>query len=151
MNYSKRLMALLLLTTSLACTNKNVNNNDIEKSKEYNIGNIYIGNQEYIDNLDNIKENDFIVLDERDAQDPNIKIYNSYRIVSFDQMDIILNEIMNYEKNDPSNWNRSLKSMKLEWFYHNMSYYLDYKIERTKDVDLNNADENTYYIKKLIR
>ena len=44
----------------------------------------------------------------------------------------------------PSEWDRSLESMRLEWFCHNASYYMNYKIDSSYEVDLNNKDEDKY-------
>ena len=36
--------------------------------------------------------------------------------------DTILNLLLEYEKNDPSDWYRSFRSMKDEWLMHNFCY-----------------------------
>ena len=46
----------------------------------YSDGFVYIGNKEYLLNLTNITENDVLILDDREALDPNLEIYNSYLI-----------------------------------------------------------------------
>lgn len=149
MGYKKRLIAIMILCMSLACSKNeykvNTENNDIfDDSIDYDIGKVYIGNQSYLDSLDNTSNTDILVLDQRENNDPNIKIIDSYKINNLEEMDYILNEIIKYEKNNPSEWSRTIKSMKNEWMIHNLSYYLNYKIDHSKDVDLNNNDEDKY-------
>ena len=54
----------------------------------------------------------------------------------------------------PSKWNRSLKSMRLEWFVHNLLHDFNYKLDHTTDVDFNNEDEQKFdkeVIRKLLK
>ena len=83
-------------------------------------------------------------MDERDDDDPNFKIYNSCRITNKDERNEILEILCQYEKDYPSNWNRTIESLRLEWFAHNFFYFFDYQTHRTTDVDLNNGDEKIY-------
>jgi len=41
--------------------------------------------------------------------------------------------------------------MLIEWEVHNVLYNVHYQINRTKDVDFNNADEEVYRTLKLKR
>lgn len=148
---------LLLLTTSfvLITTNSNhyikinrITNDNIEAFAKYSNGYIYIGDKEYLNNLTNIKETDVLIEDQRsNKNDPDMIIHDSYKIVDENIMYEIINIICDYEELNPSNWNRSKQSMKSEWLAHNLSYYLNYKRNRTADVDLNNNDEEKYSIK----
>lgn len=155
MNYKSRLLALWLLASSFACscTNYVLEREpriiDVDDSLEYSKGKIYIGDDAYLSSLENVEENDILVLDERKEYDPNMKIYDSYKINNIDDLEEILNVLLNYEKNNPSDWNRTLKSMRNEWLYHNVLYFINYQRDRTKDVDLNNVDEKTY-VKAII-
>ena len=49
-----------------------------------------------------------------------------------------------YELQHPSNWNRTIDSMIVEWKVHNLLHSIGYKLKRTTDVDLNNEDEIIY-------
>ena len=117
----------------------------------YSCGFVYIGDKEYLNSLEGLSLNDILVLDERDQKDPNIEIYNSYIINDKDIRNEILEIICCYENEYPSEWDRSIESMRLEWFCHNVSWYLNYKTDRTSEVDLNNKDEERYDQKVLSR
>lgn len=147
MKLNSKILACALLISSLGCTQNAITE---ESEFTYSKGNIYIGNSKYIESLNDIKDNDILVLDERNSKDPNMKIIDSYKITNKNDMLDILNELLKYEENNPSDWNRSLISMRNEWIYHDLSYFLNYEQESSKDVDLNNADEYKYQ-KKLIR
>ena len=117
----------------------------------YSDGLIYIGDEEYINNLDNINDGDILVIDERYKNDPNMVICNSCEIKDKDIRNDILEVLCCYEEMYPSNWDRSIESMRFEWYCHNMAYYFNYKIDDSKEVDLNNADEEKYDNKILRR
>ncbi len=124
----------------------------ISKSKiEYNSGIIYIGNEKYLDKIINLKDNDLLVLDNRNLDDPNFRIYNSHKIIDPLIREEIIEALLYYEELYPTNWYRTKNSLNREWLIHNIMYYLGYKLDHTTDVDLNNADENTYKIKRMIR
>ena len=123
--------------------------NDGKVFATYIDGNVYIGDSNFIKELKDIKETDVIILDDTKNIDPDYKIISSYKITD----NVIQNEILNipyeYNKLYPSSWNRSMKSMKIEWTAHNLLYYFDYQTIRTSDVDFNNKDENVYNKKML--
>ena len=109
----------------------------------YRDGYVYIGREEFINSVKH-EENDVLVVDERDSIDSNIKILDSYRITDKNAREDIINIIEEYEKNDPSIWSRSIETMKLEWFVDNVLYNLNYELTRTKDVDFENSEEESY-------
>ena len=150
----RRLLALLIVVTSLACSNSSINKekaNSEVPPDGYEIGNIYIGNQEYLDSLENLNYNDVLILDMRDDEDdPTIKIYDSYKINDSNSIDKIINFLLEYEQENPSAWDRTYDSMRYEMLMHNFAYFLNYQIERSKDVDLNNKDEIKYLKKSNI-
>ena len=117
----------------------------------YSRGKVYIGTKkEILSFFDEIKEDDIIVLDQRNnIIDPNMKIISSYKIHDKEIRNEILEIICKYEEKHPSNWDRTIEAMRLEWFMHNVSYYLNHQTNRTGDVDLNNNDEK-YYKNKII-
>ena len=49
-----------------------------------------------------------------------------------------------YEQECPSEWQRSIESMRREWQVHNLFYSFSFKTKNTGDVDLNNEDEDIY-------
>lgn len=119
--------------------NKNTKNNPNKYSKGY----VYIGSNKYLDSL-KVNKDDILVEDYRNSNNPNMKIRNSYLITDEKIRKEIIQILYNYEKNHPSKWNRSIKSMEKEWEAHNTLYYLNYKKDHTADVDLDNNDENKY-------
>ena len=78
-------------------------------------------------------------------------ICNSCNIRDKDIRNEILEVLCCYEEMYPSRWDRTIESMRLEWFYHNVSYYLNYKVSHSSEVDLNNGDEERYDNKVLSR
>ena len=118
-------------------------NNDNAYST-YSKGSIYIGDKEFLDNLDNINEFDILVEDQRDSDNPTMQIKNSYLITDSNTRKEILEILCDYEKKYPSDWNRTIETMDLEWEAHNILYYLNYKKDHTTDVDLDNNDEKKY-------
>lgn len=117
---------------------------------KYRNGYIYIGDKAYLDSVD-AKENDICILDDRCSTEPNMKIYNSYRITDKDVRNDILCVMLEYDKMMHSdNWNRSIESMRLEWLVHNVCYDLDIETDRTVDVDFT-FDEEEKYDKEVLR
>lgn len=117
---------------------------DDDAFARYSKGKIFIGSQDYLDKLKNVGEYDVLVLDEREGEDPDFKIYNSYLITDKEVRNEILEVLCKYEECYPSDWDRTIESMRLEWLMHNFSYVFNYETNRTTDVDLNNKDEEVY-------
>jgi|GEM_PF-2926637 len=91
-----------------------------------------------------VRANEFLVIDDRYNQnDPNIRIINSYR-AGPEQITAIVSLLLAYEESHPSPWNRTATSLISEWIWHNNAYAANFQRHRTKDVDLNNRDENNY-------
>ena len=88
----------------------------------YSNGRVYIGKRKYIEKLKDVNDNDILILDRRDEDDPNMQILSSYRIIDANIQNEILEIINEYEKEYPSSWNRSTNSMQVEWFIHNVLY-----------------------------
>ena len=115
----------------------------------YSDGLIYIGDKEFLESVCPEK-GDILVLDGRfDDIDPDMKIYDSYLITDKDIRNEILEVLLEYERENPSPWNRSIESMRLEWFYHNYSFVFKYRKSSASDVDFNNDDEEKYDSKIL--
>ena len=118
------------------------------KVYKYSNGLVIIGDDICLKSLNNTSEDDYIVLDDRKATNPDMKIYDSYKMQDEKTMKEILEKLLEYEAKDPSWWNRTMTSLYNEWDAHNTLYNLNFKRERTKDVDLDNNDEKLYQ-KKL--
>lgn len=88
-----------------------------------------------------IDDKNIYVIDYRNTDDPDISIWNSYKVCSLKEMRCILEVLKEYENRFPSNWDRSMISMEYEWILHNIAYYLNIDVDSSKDVDLNNNDE----------
>ena len=110
----------------------------------YSQGRIFIGNAYFLRHLTDIKEGDVLVLDQRNSSDPNMKIISSCEITDKDVRNEILEVLCRYEEMYPSKWDRTIESMRLEWLMHNLSYFFEHETKRTKDVDLNNGDQEYY-------
>lgn len=130
-------------------------------NKEYNIThdslyasfnekNVYIGKTE--NNNHNASSKNIYIYDNRNKDNPNMTIYNSYKITNIVDMLKLLQILTAYESEYPSEWNRSINSMLIEWIVHNICYYLEFEQNRTKEVDLDNAEEIKYlnFIKTLV-
>ena len=112
---------------------------------EYSNGYVYIGDTEYLTSLENINGGDILILDNPKA----MTIFSSYRVTNKDERDEILTILKDYEIRNKTLNHRSLESMRMEWFVHNLLYYCNYKTERTRDVDFENNEEKTYNNKML--
>ena len=91
---------------------------------------------------------DVIVLDKRNQENPNMVMYNSYKIGNRKQQKIIVSILLDYEEADPSNWKRTSESMITEWKWHNRFALFS---DSAKHTDFDQAEEGKsgwYYIKK---
>ncbi len=93
-------------------------------------------------------EADYIALDRRGANDPEFVVYDSYRADSEILIKELCRLLLAHEEAYPTNWSRTLDSLVEEWEIHNAAYSMDYRPESSKDVNLNNADENTDWLKR---
>ena len=115
--------------------------------------NIYIGTQKYINSMIDGNPQNIYIIDSRNGSNPDMAIYDSYKIKNIDDIITILEIILKYESDNPSNWERSIESMKNEWIIHNICYHLNIERDRTQKVDLDNDEEIKYlnFIKVLIQ
>lgn len=93
------------------------------------------------------------IIDSRSGTDnPNIRIQDSYKVNTRAEKDEIIDTILQYNKEFPSEieWIRTKKYLQIEWNAHNDLYYL-YKNERCQHVDFDNADEGVSYLGFCIR
>ena len=111
---------------------------------KYRYGDVYIVKSEKQINKDSNNPYDVFVIDQRKNADPNIKIISSCEINDKDARNDILEILMQYEKDHPSKWDRTIESLRIEWFVHNILHFFNYKTDHTTDVDLNNNDEEKF-------
>lgn len=117
----------------------------------YRRGNIYIGNQEFIDRIFDESTGDVYVIDLRDTDNPDMEIYNSYEFRNRDEMMDILEVLQEYERRYPTDWDRSNSSMMNEWRVHNILYDFSFERSHTREVDFDNLDEEIYNSKLLTK
>ncbi len=116
---------------------------DISPYSSYSNGYIYISDIQTIKDII-VDSNDLYIIDFRNLDDPDICICNSYKIKSCEEIKEIINILLEYEKENPSSWNRSKESLYNEWIMHNIGFELGIEIHRTRNVDLNNADQEKF-------
>ena len=109
----------------------------------YSLGKIYIGDKCFIDSICP-EEGDILVEDDRFGTNPDMKIYYSNEITDKEIRNEILEVLCRYEECYPSPWDRTIESMRVEWYWHNVSYDFNHQTNRTRDVDLDNDDEYKY-------
>lgn len=149
---------ILLTTPKIKAEENKITFNDNYKIKSdvpfatYDNQEIYIGNQRYIEKINDDNSTNIYIIDDRENTDPNMVICDSHKIKQEKEMLNILKILLEYEKKYPSNWDRTITSMKREWIIHNICYLLNIKIESSENVDLNNADEEKYlYYQNIIK
>ena len=76
-------------------------------------------------------------------------VFNSSLIWDKDNIDDVLNILLTYEEMYPSNWNRSIESLRNEWICHNIAYKLGYDRDDTLSADLDN-EESIYFDHKVL-
>ncbi len=114
-------------------------------------GKLYIVTEDVALDALSAGENDYFAIDRRDKADPEFLVKDSYRTDSAGgeaAVRKLCELLLRHEAAYPSAWERSLESMVYEWQVHNAAYKLGYKTDRSKDVNLNNADENTDWFKR---
>ena len=121
----------------------------------YSKGDVYIGDEEYIELAKGYaKEDDVLIIMGEQNGDPNATILSSHEIKDKEDRNDILHILKAYDYNNPSEWERTIESMRVEWEIHNMLYNLGIERERTQDVDLDNSEEKKYsnqLLRKLIK
>ena len=114
----------------------------------YSNGNVYIASEELINKM-NKDDNDIYIIDTRHSKNSDMAICDSYKITSNKEMEEIIDIMLNYEETYPSNWNRTMESMKNEWDIHNICYFLGINKVSSEKVDFDNNDQEKYKSKIL--
>lgn len=123
----------------------NVLEEDISYFANYSLGRVYICKYSDFEHYKKkVDGNDILVIDKRDGDNPNMCIYNSCEIRNPEVIEEVLFILEEYEKEYPSDWDRTINSMYNEWIIHNLCYEFNIKTESTAHVDLDNADENVF-------
>lgn len=156
-NNKRKIIILLSIYLALLLSPKvksDSKNNEIIHENNYSYINyddkkIIIVNKDYFDYVYDKESNNIYIIDYRNNKNSNFEIVESYKISNKSEMEEIINMLLEYEKENPSNWNRSFNSMLNEWQIHNICHYFGYDIESTEHVDLDNNDENKYKSKVL--
>ena len=121
-----------------------LNEVDNDAFASYENGLIYIGDSSFINSLDHVNENDILVVDNRNTDKSSIQVVSSYEITDKDIRNDIICVIDEYLKLYPSDFDRSIESMRLEWLVHNILYGVNYEVDRTRDVDFETNEEDLY-------
>ena len=117
-------------------------------------GYVYIVADDQLNEIQKDKEpNVAIIVDKRNNTDPNMQIIESYKISNKKQQSEIIDIMIDYNTNNPSNpgWNRTKESLLKEWEIHNTVYALGFYRSHTADCDFNNADEGQGYIDFFVK
>jgi len=112
---------------------------------KYSNGLVYIGDDKFLYELKDVKPGDILI----DENEKSMRILASYRIKDKDLRNEIINILKEYEVNNNTKHERSIESMRMEWYVHNLLYNFNIKKERTEDVDFENNEENIYNSKVL--
>ena len=121
---------------------------------EYRYGYVYIVKDLEDANNISLSDTDIVVLDDRDAPDPNMRVMSSHKITDRLARNDIIEILDKYEQEFPSDWDRTIHSMRLEWYVHNLLYDIYYQRDSTENVDFNNEDEEYYrkfYLNKILK
>ena len=92
-----------------------------------------------------------IVADLRaDTSNPNMRIYNSYLITDQDAQKAILEALVKYNSEFPTDpaWTREVDEMLVEWDYHNLAAKYGIQVSSSYDVDLDENDKDKGLLKK---
>ena len=127
---------------------------DVKPYAKYSKGFVYIINDLTVIDSMNVNNDDVIILDQRNDDNPTLKVLSSYKIKDNKDRRDIISIMQDYNKEFPSKWDRTIESLSLEWYVHNTLYDINYKHDHTTDVDFDNSDEDYYnkpFINKLIK
>lgn len=125
--------------------NEDIEEDDITYFAEYNLGKVYICDPKDVSKVKRLlDENDILVIDKRCTDNPDMCIYNSCEIDDSQTIVDVLCILEEYERINPTDWNRSFKSMYNEWLVHNMFYSINIRKDSTAHVDLDNDDEKLF-------
>ena len=93
------------------------------------------------------------VYDDRLAENPSFRIYDSYQIRRNSAKREVLSAMIAYDEAYPSEprWRRTMHSLVLEWMEHNFAYRVGFLRGRASNVDLDNHAEGKGALRYFIR
>lgn len=109
-------------------------------------GNLYVVSPELDRDAQSVGENDYFAVDRRANKDPEFVVMSSYRADTDALIRQLCQFLLDHETAYPTDWDRTLESMVDEWKMHNLAYSMNYKLDHSADVNLNNADEETDWL-----
>ena len=113
-------------------------------------GKLYVVSPDLDRDAQTVDENDYFAVDRRFAKDPEFVVISSYRADRNPIIRELCQLLLDHEAAYPTDWDRTLESMVEEWEIHNMAYSMNYKTDHSADVNLNNADENTDWLRRAM-
>lgn len=134
---------MFLSIVILSCVKYDNLKTECFKAYPYTNGFMYIGDKECINTIEK-EDSKLLIQDARDTSNPDIKIYDSYKISDEKIQKEVIDKLLYYEEVHPTKWERTKKSMVNEWYAHNLLYNMNLKRDRTRDVDLDNSDEEVF-------
>ena len=155
-NSLKILIALVMSYFTIVILPKisSQNNIQIKYNNEYNSDNycfatfnnrnVYISNEEVINEIINANDSNIYIIDKRDVSDPSMSFVNSYKITDKNEISAIVRILEEYNKKNPSGWIRTYDSVKNEITIHTIAYENGIRTSHTITADLNNRDEKKY-------
>lgn len=143
------LLGLKLISRSRISYNEDYEYGQTGVYATYKNSDIYIGDIYTIREISNTNDNNVYIIDGRNFENPEMAICNSSEICNPNDMSNIIEILLKYEYNNPSNWDRQFYTMKMEWLVHNICYYFNIQSGRTGEVNLDNDDEKYYNFKYL--
>ncbi len=114
-------------------------------------GNVYIVKKSLDREPLSITDNDYVVLDSRTNSDPEFVVIDSYRADNSALIRRICKILLDHEELYPTDWERTLDSMVGEWQIHNAAYAMNYRVDKAKNVNLNNDDEDTDWLSRAFK
>ena len=113
-------------------------------------GKLYVVLPEVDRSAQSAGENDYFAVDRRIGTDPEFVVMSSYRADTDAVIRRLSQLLLDHESMYPSDWDRTLESMVDEWKMHNLAYSMNYKLDHSADVNLNNADEETDWMRRAM-
>ncbi len=114
-------------------------------------GNMYIVQKSLNREPLSITDNDYVVLDGRANGDPEFEVIDSYRADNSVLIRRLCSILLEHEELYPTDWERTLDSMVGEWQIHNAAYAMNYRVDKSKNVNLNNGDEDTDWLSRAFK
>ena len=118
----------------------------------YSNGRVFIGDPTYLESIKSeITPQDIIVVDNRkDPTDPNMEVKTEEPIYDKEIREEIIELIQIYSYYRPSDWKRTISSMRLEWFSYNITFFLKHNLDFDANIEFKNSNEQKYYDVRIL-